>query len=363
MTEKSKPVEQEITLRDLIGRLQLSIRFLLKKWKVILLCVIIGLALGVAYALLNVPEYVATTTFVTDTEENGGAGISAYAGLAARFGLDMGLNNGGNGLFSGDNIYDLMETRRMLQNTLLSVVTIDGKKDYLINKYIEVENLKKKWENRPFRTGLSFDMNSTVLTRSQNKVIAEICKLIIKKNLDFPLKSKAGSSSSLMAVTFTSKNEQLSALFLTNLVNNVAKYYVNTVTQKARASLGVLSKQLDSVRTQLYGAMSSVASFQDKNFNLIRQQPRVQQQKSSLRMDVNSAIYQQLVTAVETAKMNLQKETPLFEIVDSPVLPLEKRRPSLIICIVLGAFLGGVCSCLMLLANRFYKRLMTPESD
>lgn len=364
MTEGSKPAgEKEITLRDLVIRCQESFYFLCRKWKLVLLFALIGVALGIAYSLLKSPQYTATITFVTDLDQNQATGASAYAGLAARFGLDLGLDNGGNGLFAGDNIFDLMKTRRMLQNTLLSRVTIDGRQDLLINQYIEAARLKKKWRNKSFHTGLSFQMDSSALTRSQNKVISEICKLIIKKNLDFPLKPEAGSNSSLMAATFTSANEQLSDYFLTKLVDNVATYYVNTTTQKARYSLEVLTRQLDSVRTQLYGAMSSVATFQDKNLNLVRQGPRVQQQKSSLRMEVNSAIYQQLVSAVETARMNLQKETPLFEIVDKPILPLEKHRPGLLICIIVGGFLGGVLSCLVLLVNRFYKRLMMPDTE
>jgi uncharacterized protein involved in exopolysaccharide biosynthesis len=237
----------------------------------------------------------------------------------------------------------------MLQSTLLTPVEIDGKKNLLVNQFVDMENLKRKWGNKPFHDGLTFSLDSVTLTRSQNKVIAEICKLLRKKYLSFP------------TVTFAAKNEQFAASFLTNLVNNVAQYYVNTTTGVARRNLNVLTRQLDSVQNQLYSAMSNVATFQDKNLNLVRVAPRVQQQKGSLRVDVNSAIYQQLVGAVETARMNLQKETPLFEIVDTPVLPLEKKHPGFIICGIVGAFLGGLLACALLLFSRFYHKLMHPD--
>jgi len=362
MKENANSVtEKEITLRDLVLKLQASVRFLFRAWKWIGLSVIIGIAIGIAYSILRAPEYLATISFVTETDKQGGSDMSAYAGLAAKFGLDLGMNDGGNDLFAGNNIYDLMGTRLMLQSTLLTPVEIDGKKDLLVNKFIAVENLKRKWGNKPFHDGLSFSLDSGVLTRSQNKVIAEICKLIRKKYLNFPDKTSGPNTLSLMTVNFTAKNEQFAALFLTNLVNNVAQYYVNTTTEKARRNLSVLNRQLDSVQNQLYGAMSNVAMFQDKNLNLVRVAPRVQQQKGSLRVDVNSAIYQQLVGAVETARMNLQKETPLFEIVDTPVLPLEKKHPGFVICSIVGAFLGGLLACIFLLAGRFYRKLMYPD--
>lgn len=362
MAEAPKPVvEKEITLRDLVLRVQASIRFLLAKWRWVLLCAIVGIAIGIGYFLLKAPKYLATISFVTDTDKAAGSDMNAYAGLAAKFGLDLGMNAGGNDLFAGANIFDLMGTRLMLENTLLTRVEIDGKKDLLINKFIQVEGLDRKWRNKPFHMGLSFSMDSSGLTRSQNKVINEICKLIRKDYLNFPDKEKSSNDLTLMSVNFLSKSEALSDLFLTNLVQNVASYYVNTTTRRARANLTVLNKQLDSVRSQLYGAMSNVASFQDRNLNLVREAPRVQQQKSALTMNVNSAIYQQLVGAVETARMNLQKETPLFEIVDRPVLPLEKKKPVLILCILVGAFMGGFLSCVALLIHRFYQRLMHPE--
>jgi len=362
MKENAKSVaEKEITLRDLVLRLQASVRFLFGAWKWVALSVIAGIAIGVVYSVLRAPEYQATISFVTDTGKPGGSDMSAYAGLAAKFGLDLGMDDGGNNLFAGNNIYDLMETRRMLQSTLLTPVEIDGKKDLLVNQFVEMENLKRKWGNKPFHDGLTFSEDSVTLTRSQNKVIAEICKLLRKKYLGFPTKTSGPNDLSLMTVTFAAKNEQFAASFLTNLVNNVAQYYVNTTTGLARRNLNVLTRQLDSVQNQLYSAMSNVATFQDRNLNLVRVAPRVQQQKGSLRVDVNSAIYQQLVGAVETARMNLQKETPLFEIVDTPVLPLEKKHPGFIICGIVGAFLGGLLACTLLLVSRFYHKLMHPD--
>jgi hypothetical protein len=351
--------EKEITLRDLFFQLRSMILFLLAKWKWIVLGGGIGLAAGLAYALLKPPEYVAKISFVTDTGTDLPSGFSMYAGLAAQFGMDIGQSSS-NGLFSGDNIFDLMKTRRMLENTLMTPVTINGKPTLLINRYIEIENLKDKWRNKPYANGLSFtrSSDSAHFTRNQNRVIGLICNDIVEEHLILP--SSSGSSS-LKTVGCTSRDELFSQLFLENLIDNVADYYITTKTKKARAALTVFDRQLDSVRTQLYGAMSNVASFQDENLNLVRQRPRVEQQQGSLKMQVNSAMYQQLVTAVETAKMTLQKEMPLFEIVDHPILPLTKQRPSIIVWAILGILLGVIATSGWFLARRFYLRMVAAE--
>jgi hypothetical protein len=363
MAERSNPRigREEISLRELLLHISGAIRFLFSKWKIILICAFIGLLAGLAYAFLSETKYSATISFVTDTNQNGSATMSSYAGLAAAFGLNLGNNGLGNSLFSGDNIYDLMKTRRMLENTLLTPVNIDGKKTLLIDRYIQMEGLRKKWKDDPHLKNISFDVDTSQYTLYHNKAISSICKSLVKKNLQFPNGSGSSENSSLMSATVVSPDEQFSALFATNLIENVGKYYINTITKTARNTLHVLNKQLDSVRNQLYGAMSNVASFSDRNLNLVRQGPQVQQQKGTLKMQVNSAVYQQLVSAVETAKMSLQKETPLFEIVDKPVLPLDRQRPGKVKWGFAGTILGIILSAGWLMMKRVYREIMISE--
>lgn len=353
--------EKEISLRDLLIKIQMAVQFLFSKWKIVLIGAIIGLAGGLSYALFKAPTYLASVSFVIDIDQNGSSAMSSYTGLAARFGLDLGSTSTSNSLFTGDNIYDLMKTRRMLTSTLLTPVAVNGKSTMLINLYIQMERLREKWKNKPQLRDIRFESDSASLSLNQNRVIYYICNAIVKNNLQFPSTSSTSNQSSLMSVDLISKNEQFSALFLTNLIDNVERYYVATMTQKARTTLNEYSRQLDSVRVQLYGEMSDVASFQDRNLNLIREAPRVKQQKSSLRMSVNSAIYQQLVTGVETARMNLQKETPLFEVVDKPVFPLEKHKPGKLLFALVGVILGTLVVSGWLLCRRFYVNLMKEQ--
>jgi uncharacterized protein involved in exopolysaccharide biosynthesis len=251
----------------------------------------------------------------------------------------------------------------MLQNTLLTPVNIDGGRILLVNRYIDAERLRKKWDNPRWRA-VTFRVdslslaNGRALSLNQNAVLNNICKRIVERNLKFPAASSSDINKSLLSVSFVSSDEQLSYQFLTRLINNVADFYVETKTKRAKASLDVVEKQLDSIKNQLYGAMSNVASFQDKNLNLVRQGPRVAQQKSSLRLDVNSAIYQQLVTGVETARMNFQKSVPLFQIIDTPVLPLDRNVPNKWLYALLGFFLGCILSAGCISIRQLYHHVM-----
>lgn len=344
--------QDQTSLREMFLGIGDRIHFLFSKWKVILTCAIIGLLGGLAIALFSAPKYSATISFVTDSDRQPAGG--AFTGLAASFGFN--LNNGsGSDLFTGNNIYGLMQTRYMLKNTLLTPVQIEGKKVLLIDRYIQMEDLRKEWEGSANLAGISFDEDTSHLTIYQNRIISFICNSLKKENLQFPDGSDNGS---LKSVTLVSKDEKFSALFVTTLIKNVSEYYISTTTKKARNSLNILNKQLDSVREQLYGAMSNAAAFSDKNLNLVRSSPKVEQHKATLKMEVNSAIYKQLVASVEQAKMTLMRETPLFEVVDRPVYPLPIIRHGKILWSLIGLFVGLFIPCGCLLVWYWYKSVM-----
>ncbi|HEX5552233.1 MAG TPA: Wzz/FepE/Etk N-terminal domain-containing protein, partial [Chitinophagaceae bacterium] len=117
--------DEDISLRDLILKIGQWMIFLKRKWRWIVLCAFIGTLAGLTYAFLTKTEYRASISFVTDTKQES-SGLSAYAGLASQLGFNLGNLSGSNELFSGDNIFDLMETRLMLKRTLLTPVEIDG---------------------------------------------------------------------------------------------------------------------------------------------------------------------------------------------------------------------------------------------
>lgn len=348
----SKDKAEEISLKDILLKLQEWTAYLAGKWKWILLFAVIGIAAGLTYAFLKKPAYTATISFVTDTKEQSSA-MSAYAGLAAQFGINMGGSGATNDLFNSDNIFDLMKTRLILQKTLLTPVIVNRKQTTFINWYILVN--KRFLKKHPLWENMSFDPSeSNSLGKQQNAVIKAVCGTIAGD-----LISKKGS---IMEVSFISPDELFAQEFLETLVQNVGQFYIATKTKVARQNVAILQKQLDSVKNQLYGAMGSVAAFEDFNPNLVRQSPRVQQQKSSMKVSVNSAIYQQLITGLEAAKMTLLKETPLFEIIDSPELPLDKKQPGKVKWGIAGALLGIFFSSGWLLMRRIYQEIMASES-
>jgi uncharacterized protein involved in exopolysaccharide biosynthesis len=75
-------------------------------------------------------------------------------------------------------------------------------------------------------------------------------------------------------------------------------------------------------------------------------------------VQANTAILTQLVAQLEMAKVSLRKETPLLQVIDAPILPLEKEKLGRLKSIVCGGLLAGFLTVLYLVFGQLYRRMV-----
>lgn len=349
----------EISLKELVLKFIEWYNYLLSRWLVILTFVIIGAVLGALYASNKKVSYNATTTFVLESGEGSGSALGQYAGFASMAGIDLG--GGGGGLFQGDNILELYKSRTMIQKTLLSEVIYNGKKQLLIDRYIEFNNLRKDWKDKPELMKVKFDSNlkskSGSFTRLQDSILGNIVDDINKRYL---IVSKPDKKLSIIKVDVNSSDEFFAKTFNDQIVSNVNDFYVQTKTKKSLANVAILKEKSDSVRAVMNGSIYSAAVVLDvtPNLNMTRQVQRVAPlQRSQFNAETNKAILGELVKNLEMSKMSLLKETPLIQVVDYPIFPLNTTRFGLVKGIVLGGFVAGFLTILVLLISKLLKNL------
>lgn len=343
----------EISLRELILKFIEWKNYLLTKWKVIMLAVIIGSGIGLGYSFLKKPVYTAELTFALE-EKSSGSSLGAYAGIASQFGIDLG---GDGGAFSGDNILELMKSRLLIENTLLTPVMINGKKETLVNRYILFYKLREKWEKNPELRSVSFDTsareNFSVL---QDSLLFTITSVIKKNMLQV---SKVDKKLNIVNVQCISEDQLFAKYFVEELVKNVSGFYISTKTQKSRTNVQLLQSRTDSVQRALDREMYGAAVSQDQNQNLVRAQARVPGVKRQMNVQMLTTMYGELVKNLELSKFALSREEPLIQVIDKPILPLKKEKFGKAKGIVLGGFLAGVLTTLWIVLNALYKKIIT----
>jgi hypothetical protein len=350
--EQMNHTEDEISLKELIVKIKDWYHFLLSKWKTILIAGIIGGVLGLTYSIFKKPVYTAETTFVLEEGESGG-GLGQYAGLASMVGIDLGGSGGG--IFKGDNILQLYKSRKMIQETLLAKDTFNGKQQLLIDRYIEFNNLREGWGEKPYLKDIQFN-NPQNFTRTQDSVIGNFAEKINKEILEV---TKPDKKLSIISVKVKSEDELFAKAFANNIVNKVNSFYVKTKTKKSLENLSILQNQADSVRGVLNASIGGVAAAVDANPNLnpAFQTLRVGSQRKQVDVQASGAIYQEIVKNLEMAKITLRNEKPLIQVIDEPVFPLKIDKFGKAKGIVLGGIILGFLTVLFLVGKKIISQV------
>ena len=343
--------EEEITIKDLFGKVKALNAYLRSQWRTIIIVCFIGGGIGLVYALQSTKMYVAETTFVLQ-EESSSSGLGQYAGLASMVGVNLG--GGGGGVFAADNLLEWYKSRKMIGNALLSKVIIDHKEQFLIDRYLDFKNVRRSWKNLALQR---LNFNDTLNSRLKDSVISEVVVMINNRILKI---EKPDKQSGIIKVQITSNDEQFAKLFSNQLVKNVNDFYIQTKTKKSMDNLKILQHQTDSVRKDLNHAISGVAEALDvnPNPNASRQVLRVPSQKKQVDVQANTAILSELVKNLEISKVSLRKETPLIQVIDEPVYPLKTKIIGKINAILIGAFAFGFLSILYLVIKKGFSYIL-----
>ncbi len=348
----------EMTLKDLILSIRNWVRYCWSKKWLIIAVGFIGALLGFLYALKQKPTYTATTNFVLETGGNSNGRLSSYAGIASAFGIDLG--GAGGGLFEGENILELYRSRNMITKTLLIEQDFGGKKQLLIDRYIDFNGLRKEWNGKPALAAIKFTPDNVYPNAQQqllhDSIMGQIVKGVGTGMLNVYKKDK---KLNIVTVAVKANDELFAKAFNEALVQNVNKFYLETKTQKNIENVIILQSKTDSVRGIMTGAINKAAAVADAtpNQNITRMAQRVAPiQNARVNAEINQTVLGTLLQNLELSKISLMKETPLIQIVDQPILPLDKEKFGKLKGLVMGGVLGGVLIVLFLMISQYIKK-------
>jgi uncharacterized protein involved in exopolysaccharide biosynthesis len=351
--------EDEISLKELILKIKDWYRFLLTKWLIIVAAGIIGGAIGIGYAYMQKPEYTASLSFALEDEKSGGGGLSGALGLASSLGIDLGTSAGG--AFSGANLIELMKSRKIVEKALLNPITINGKTQSLAQHYINFNEINKDWDSKPLLKGIAFAAGAdrSKFTLQQDSILGKIYESIAGANGLLTVAQK-DKKISIISIEVKSTDELFSKAFTESIAQEVSSYYIEIKSKKARQNMEILQRQTDSIRAELNGAIVGVAAAADNTFGL---NPAMMVRKASgtrrqVDVQANTAILTQLVTNLEMAKVSLRKETPLIQVIDKPILPLKKDKVGKLKSLILGSFLAGFLTVLILIFKKLFAGIL-----
>jgi LPS O-antigen subunit length determinant protein (WzzB/FepE family) len=340
----------EISTKEVAQKIKGLINYLLTKWVWIVIFGIIGGVIGLIYAWNCKPKYTASLNFIL----SGGSDMSSgLMGLANQFGFTMGGVE--NNTFSSDNIISLMTSRNIVQQALER--TIPEKRETLVNIFCKDLKLDEGW-NKLERTkgAFPFPADTVKLTYVQDSLMRSVYENVINNFLEV---SKPDKLQSIFSVTTVSKDELFSHYLTKSVVDVTAKFYIDTKTKTAKENLDMIQHEADSLKNLLSNSISTTAKIYDYTYNInpAFQAQRAPAQEGQMNVEVVGTAYGEVLKNLELAKINLQQQTPLYQIIDEPHLPLVAEKPGKLLSLLIGGFLGGLLTIGFLIGRRTFIRL------
>ncbi|SKB93160.1 hypothetical protein [Daejeonella lutea] len=350
MKQDQYPYEPEFSFKQVILKRREDLQLLWKHRYTLIIVGIIGAGLGALYAWTRPITYTAKLTFVV--EEGGAGGGSLLSGLAGQFGIDIGGMSGTGGVLAGDNVQELLRSHKMIKNTLL---TPFGEKSTLslADKYAESAEMSKRWADK-YNSGktIRFPVDDSKYSRLQDSLLQVMVKQITEEELSV---AKTDKKLSFFAASVTMANEQVAQLFTTRLIDQATRFYIDTKTLRQRTNVNRLQTRADSIGRLLnrktYSASAANSILLDANPAYPTANVGVELKERDKM--VLQTIYGEIVKNLEISRTMLIQETPTFQIVDEPELPLKKNRTGYLKSVVLG---GLILGCLYALYLMLFKK-------
>ena len=336
----------EIQLKDILIKLSEYKTYLLKKKFTIVLMSFFCLVLGIVIGICSETKYNAELTFVVEGEKKGSS-LGAMSGLASQFDFDIGGSS--SATFSQNNILELLKSRGVVEAALMQSRKVNKKQDLLIEHYLYLNKIKDSWKTNNEITPVSFH---GILTQNNDSVSGDVWKSIIEDKLVVELQS---DEANIINLSYTSVDDEFAKMFVETLIEQMSKMYITYQTAQASNTLSFLNNRADSVFMELEIAEEEFAKVKDINQRIVKASGRLKELQLMIRVEVLNAMYLEIVKNLELSKLTLLNQTPIIQIIDKPILPLEEEFKSKTALGLLGAFLGGFISLIFFIFRKLFK--------
>lgn len=320
--------------------------------KTMLKITILFLFLGLFVAIFSKKEYTASTTFVPSNQGEGTNG--KLGGLASLAGISLGGANAGSEI--SPELYPQIVNSIPFQLELLKTkLTIEGQekpisyKEYYTTIYSPgvLGYLKKYTLGLPgvvlslFRADA--EEEETVTQENQILSLSQEDNDLIKQlaeQISLTVNDKEG----FVTITVTLPEARASAQLTIKAQTLLQDYVLKFKTQKSIEELTYIEDRYLEKQQEFTKVKIEFARFQDQNngINTALGKTKLLQLQSDY--DLVFSVYTELAKQLETQRLQVKKDTPLFTVLKPVNVPIEKSAPKRFLILAVYLFLGLVLS-------------------
>jgi capsular polysaccharide biosynthesis protein len=323
-----------------------------EKWLILGITALFTLG-GAWYAFTAREEFVSEGKIMPEMSGGGGSSLGGLANLVGIGGFELGLKNNTDAI-RPDLYPDIIKsTPFFLELFEQKFINLNGDSILFDNFYhIEIEESKKVKEE-DLHTFMGEPSGVVVVNRLTENRIKDL-----KERISGTIDQKSG----VISISAKMPDPLMAAQIAKFAMNYLTNYVTDYRTEKVKQEVDFLGRKVAAAKGEFYRDQSRKASYADRFAapTIRLQSADVQRERLESEYKLSSNVYNELLKKYEEAKIKLQQETPVFQILAPPVVPNLKSEPKKYLIIAIGLLLGSFFSIIIsLLIKGNYKQFTT----
>jgi uncharacterized protein involved in exopolysaccharide biosynthesis len=323
-----------------------------EKWWIVLITLLFAV-LGGIYAFNAREEFVSSGKILPEVSGKGG-GLGQYSGLAALAGVDLGaIGASGTDAMRPDLYPNVISSTPFYLNLLKAKVRTKDNKELTFEQYYHsVIEEGKKAEDKFIKK---------YPVKEEGIIVVSLLNEIRLKDLRSRITSSIDKKSGVISITSKMPDPVVAADITQFSMNYLMEYITNYRTEKYKMDVAFLGEQLSGAKGKYYSNQQKRASYADQyQIGAMRlQSADVQRERLESDYRMSSTVYNEILKKYEEAKFMVHKETPVFKVLEPPVVPVLKSEPKkaflIAIFVIFGGILGGI---FVILRRGNYKKII-----
>jgi uncharacterized protein involved in exopolysaccharide biosynthesis len=139
-------------------------------------------------------------------------------------------------------------------------------------------------------------------------------------------------------------------LYMINLLDD---YVVNKLKLKAKENRKFIEERVADITQELKVSEDQLVQFRQNNFDVRAPKVLMEMARLDQKVTINREIYLQLRKELELAKIDEYKDQPLIDLINAPIVPIDRDSPRRKELAIVGFLAGLVAGSVLVLLRRF----------
>ncbi|MFL0161350.1 Wzz/FepE/Etk N-terminal domain-containing protein [Aquirufa salirivi] len=302
--------------------------------------------IGAIYSLTIPNEFVATVKLLPEMDNrSSGSNLGGLKSIAGLAGVDLGSGLGSD-LVKPDIYPNIVQSTPFLLEALQSNIYVQKHKKWLqVYDYLIAYPETPPLQIFSFNQSVQAPKKTTGIQSPKSTISSELIQLnksqyYAVNNLRRRIKAEFDKKTGVIMIS-VKMTDPVAAANLTSFTQSyLTKYVISYRMEKVLKELKFLQDRLLDARKSYDNALSRLSTYRDQHRNTFLQVAKDQEKKLQYEVDIAFNLYAGLNTQVTDSKVKVQRETPVFKVLEPAQVPLQKSDPQRTIITLSFLFFG-----------------------